>query len=243
MSKIDYEITVDVCNLSVEEKKKVQDAFFKLGIGWFNQNKNHRNLETPNLRCYTNTAGVVDRIVGGRLMLSTMDDLRPTHTPEQLYALADMNDVPEGMEPFDLERALSGDAVVTRTGWGVTRLVEFKDCIPPIVAAVNGTITTHLKDGTYFGSGDRRHEDDLFMLKKTHTVNGFEVPAPMREAPEKQQKYYVPYPAGIVFCDYFYWIADANDIRMLERGLAHSTPEAAIANAKAMIGIDPHKEE
>lgn len=75
---------------------------------------------------------------------------------------------------------------------------------------------------------------------KTILVNGFEVPEPMREAPNDGVKYFFP---NLSYNDYFWrheWENDRVDVRVLERGLCHSTKEAAIAHAKAMLGIDPN---
>lgn len=75
---------------------------------------------------------------------------------------------------------------------------------------------------------------------KTIKVNGFDVPSPMGEAPERGTKFYNP---SICYHDYFNvaeWIGDSNDNMWLSRGLAHSTESAAIAHAKAMLGIDPN---
>lgn len=77
-------------------------------------------------------------------------------------------------------------------------------------------------------------------ITKTIKVNGFDVPAPMSEAPERGTKFYNP---SFSYHDYFdvaEWIGDSNDNMWLSRGLAHSTKSAAIAHAKAMLGIDPN---
>ena len=74
----------------------------------------------------------------------------------------------------------------------------------------------------------------------TITVNGFEVPEPMREAPEYKSHYYI---AGIVNESLFQgriWTGDAYDKRMMSRSICHTVQEAAIAHAKAMLGIDPN---
>lgn len=75
---------------------------------------------------------------------------------------------------------------------------------------------------------------------ETIKVNGFDVPAPMSEAPKRGAKFYIP---SICYHDYFdvaEWIGDENDILWISRGIIHSTKSAAIAHAKAMLGIDPN---
>ena len=75
---------------------------------------------------------------------------------------------------------------------------------------------------------------------KTIKVNGFDVPAPMSEAPMFNSVYFTPQTGYEVFYCKNSWRGDKFDSRFLSRGLIHSTESAAIAHAKAMIGIDPN---
>ena len=90
--------------------------------------------------------------------------------------------------------------------------------------------------------GDKLQFHELFSLTpiiKTIVVNGFDVPAPMERPPEEGTDYYVV----SVMCEEYFelssWFGDSIDMRVLERGLAHTTEEAAVAHTKAMLGIDP----
>ncbi len=78
------------------------------------------------------------------------------------------------------------------------------------------------------------------LAPRTHDVNGFTVPAPEVKKPDGG--YFYPKLED----DEYYWDADWDshelDELRLERGLIHLTKEAAIANAKAMLGIDPNKD-
>lgn len=75
---------------------------------------------------------------------------------------------------------------------------------------------------------------------KTHVANGFTVPKPETAAPELGRLYHVLNLAEDQFSPSFYqWKGDRTDKMFLSRGLVHLTKEAAIANAKAMCGIDP----
>lgn len=86
--KIDYEITVDVRGMSIEKKKQVQDAFFKLGHNWSGMNRgDYWGLEHDNHCVYTNKedrGGVTSRVMYGIPMI------KPTHTYNQLLELAGM---------------------------------------------------------------------------------------------------------------------------------------------------------
>lgn len=75
---------------------------------------------------------------------------------------------------------------------------------------------------------------------KTIKVNGFDVPAPMSEAPEDGKKFFIADTNLDLFCYSQYWSSDKEDFKFLTRGLIHSTKSAAIAHAKAMLGIDPN---
>lgn len=74
---------------------------------------------------------------------------------------------------------------------------------------------------------------------RTHKVNGFDVPEPMRDAPAGGVKYWIAEPCNEEWAEKYWWHDDSNDRRWLQRGLVHATKEAAIANAKAMLGMQP----
>lgn len=85
------------------------------------------------------------------------------------------------------------------------------------------------------------YSPESFSLKpRTHKVNGFTVPAPETEAP--QDEYFVAASGAAEFYHNTDWTDHDLDKRRLERGLVHLTEKAAIANAKAMLGIDPNKD-
>lgn len=79
-----------------------------------------------------------------------------------------------------------------------------------------------------------------FRIKpRTIIVNGFEVPEPMRVAPYFNTEYYLAAQTTDAFVAQFKWSGVGVDKLWLSRGLCHSTKEAAIAHAKAMLGISP----
>ncbi len=86
-------------------------------------------------------------------------------------------------------------------------------------------------------------EPNCFSLAtRTHEINGFEVPAPEVEALNDGDEYYIPDPASHEWYVQYNWEDDCLDYSWLRRGLIHLTMEAAIANAKAMLGDDPSEE-
>jgi hypothetical protein len=70
-------------------------------------------------------------------------------------------------------------------------------------------------------------------------VNGFKVPKPLDVMPKDREAYFVP----SFDCEHLYqkdsWTDHAIDNRLFDRHICHATKEAAIAHAKAMLGIDP----
>jgi hypothetical protein len=75
------------------------------------------------------------------------------------------------MKKFDLEKALAGEAVVTRDGREVTQLTKF-DCDGnyPLCAVVDGKIISFTIDGTYLSKrGECLY--DLFMTEPEMWMN------------------------------------------------------------------------
>ena len=70
------------------------------------------------------------------------------------------------MRPFDLERALAGDKVVTRDGREVTQLTKFNSVGECLAAVVDGELITWGEDGRYWANG-KDSGLDLFMAPKT----------------------------------------------------------------------------
>ena len=71
----------------------------------------------------------------------------------------------------------------------------------------------------------------------TYTVT---IPEPLREAPERQQRYFMVSLASGDYFNEFRWCGEAREHEWLKRGLCFATKEDAIAAAKAML---PIKEE
>ena len=89
---------------------------------------------------------------------------------------------------------------------------------------------------------DRLQFHQLFSLTpiiKTIAVNGFEVPAPITCPPKEGADYYVSSVTADAYHCRWIWQGNMMDRLALERGSAHTTKEAAVAHAKAMLGIDP----
>lgn len=68
----------------------------------------------------------------------------------------------------------------------------------------------------------------------TITINGVEVPEPLREAPKVGTPYYVP-SVLLAGAGQNFWKNDSHDRDLLRRGIVHLTREAADAHACALI--------
>ena len=98
----------------------------------------------------------------------------------------------------------------------------------------------NMGNGTKWGSWIHNPEKWLVRRKpRTHVVNGFTVPAPMDKEPSKNDDYFTPYFHNYSFAQKFGWFDDCEDRNLFKRGLCFATKKAAIANAKAMLKIDP----
>lgn len=85
----------------------------------------------------------------------------------------------------------------------------------------------------YINSG--KHE---FRVKpETITINGHEVPCPVREPLEVGTKYWLAGPNRPEIAEYFTWRNQQMDEIWLKRGLIHLTEEAAIAHAEALLSF------
>ena len=80
--------------------------------------------------------------------------------------------------------------------------------------------------------------------QKSILVNGFEVPEPCQVIPEIRMPIFIP---SIDSTSWYFsltmgnqGISDEFKLRIMHRGLVHLNPKAAIAHAKAMLGIDPN---
>ncbi len=82
---------------------------------------------------------------------------------------------------------------------------------------------------------------ELRIAPETIIVNGFEIEAPLKEAPEIDDVFYFADATSMFFYDRCIWNDSPFCKNALSRGICHKTRDAAIAHAKAMIGVDPNE--
>ena len=83
--------------------------------------------------------------------------------------------------------------------------------------------------------------EEYRIAPETIIVNGFEIEAPLKEAPQYGSKYYIPAPQNDEWYDTELFEGKFFDGNIVDRGLCHKTSAAAIAHAKAMIGVNPNE--
>jgi len=83
------------------------------------------------------------------------------------------------------------------------------------------------------------HHDRYALAPKTHTVNGFEVPAPMEAEPAHAETYFTIGLSLFTLSMKNAWLADHTDFKALSRKICFHTFQDAQQNAKAMLGIHP----
>ena len=113
---------------------------------------------------------------------------------------------------------------------------------PFIEAAAKGErVEIQMSDGTWEEALTFSDLSEYRIKEKTIMVNSFEVPEPMREKPELDTGYFAPNVVAMEMYSFSKWEDCSVDKSRLSRGICHKTKEAAIAHAKAMLGIDPNE--
>ena len=124
----------------------------------------------------------------------------------------------------------------------------YAELAPTITAAAEGGVVQYLAaDGNWYDGSGAFISPNKYRVKpeepKTIKVNGFDVPEPMRKAPVLGTYYYIAYPTCEAYYHGYSWDGNPLETCWLLRGLLYSTREAAVAHAKAMLGIDPYADE
>jgi hypothetical protein len=116
------------------------------------------------------------------------------------------------------------------------------ELLPFVQALANGENVTQSIDG-----GAELPSNGSFVYGLTYSikpkmmlVNGFEVPEPTRKSPNVGTKCYTAAVSHPLFYLTETWFDNDSHGRLMQLGLHHSTKEAAIAHAKAMLGINPN---
>lgn len=153
----------------------------------------------------------------------------------------------KNLKPFDLEAALKGEPVMLRNGQKAFVRHHETELSTKIDQILLGYIEEYslwawCEDGASSGHGCESPHDIIGMYPETRIINGFEVPVPVREEPRIGGCYFKTDIYAEEFYDEDRWSGCSYDLLELNRGLVFLTKEDAIANAKAMLGINPYEE-
>lgn len=137
--------------------------------------------------------------------------------------------------PYNGMEAKLGDVVYARRGIADAprppQKVVYVGEVELVTESPDGWLMTYRKDGA---------KGHFVQTERRLLVNGFEVPAPLETDPGEGQ---VVYAADSTHHAWHFMLAQAgmpSRQRVISRGLAHDTAAAAIAHAKALIGVDPY---
>lgn len=104
------------------------------------------------------------------------------------------------------------------------------------VASDSGGWMDLSSNGVLYEIGSGRKQ--TFRIKpRTITINGIEVPEPMRVAPSRESRYFAVSIGTTSTVSGFIWECDDADVQYLQRGLVHATREAAEAHARALLSF------
>lgn len=140
------------------------------------------------------------------------------------------------MRPFDLEQAKLGKPVCTKRGKPVKLIYFDADGDQPIIGLFNDGIGNEVPyswniDGEFASGSD----GDLIMQEEFIDINGHKVSKPNK--PKVGTEYFLVSLDSSDLCQRFTWTNEKMDNRWLKRGIIHSTKEAAIAHAKALLSF------
>lgn len=152
----------------------------------------------------------------------------------------------KNLKPFDLQTALAGKAVMLRGGGKAYvrhHETELDVCYSYRLLGYTdkGGCFQWCADGKYYADTEASDHDIIGMYPETRIINGFEVPAPETEALEEGRTYFLAMPHGENLHIRTMWEHRNIERLWIARGLIFLNREDAIANAKAMLGIDPYE--
>lgn len=149
------------------------------------------------------------------------------------------------LKPFDLKAALNGEPVMLRNGRkAYVRHHETELDVPAnykLLGYIEGMGQVAWREEGFYLGEESHYYDIIGMYQKTRIINGFEVPAPETKSPDRDTRYFTASHASAEFSSAITWKNGEFDNLLLERGLVFLNKEDAIANEKAMLGIDPNE--
>lgn len=143
-------------------------------------------------------------------------------------------------KPFDLQKAMQGEPIVTRDGREVFFIAFEPKAIAPLVVRVGDVINTYFENGLFYETPSCR---DLFMKENLFNSVPVTFPEPLREPPEEGTSCYAAFPLSDLKWYFVKWENDIHCIDLLEKGMLHKTKENAILHTNALIEASGGKNE
>lgn len=115
-----------------------------------------------------------------------------------------------------------------------------KEILPIVQAAANGEPIEVMNSGKWVDKAQHLCFDmyDVYRVKpKTIRIGKYDVPEPMREMPALDTNYYIACITTSGLYGVATWVCDAKDIEWFNRGVVHSTKDAAVLHAKALLSL------
>lgn len=115
-----------------------------------------------------------------------------------------------------------------------------KEILPIVEAAANGETIEVMNSGKWVDKS--KHLGfvmyEVYRVKpKTIRIGEYDVPEPMREMPAFGTDYYIACTVAPSLYGVGTWVCDADDIEWFNRGIVHSTKDAAVHHAKALLSL------
>ena len=114
-----------------------------------------------------------------------------------------------------------------------------KEILPIVQAAANGAVIEFKQAGVWYekAHNDLCYDYEYRVKPKTIRIGKYDVPEPLREMPTLGTDYYITDIASNSLYGVATWVCDVEDITWFNRGMVHSTKDAAICHAKALLSL------
>lgn len=114
-----------------------------------------------------------------------------------------------------------------------------KEILPVVEAAANGASIEFKQAGVWH---EKIHNYLCYAYEyrikpKTIRIGEYDVPEPMREMPALDTDYYIACITTSGLYGVATWVCDDHDIEWFNRGIVHSTKDAAVLHAKALLSL------
>ena len=116
-----------------------------------------------------------------------------------------------------------------------------KEILPIVQAASYGETIQTFVEGHWYDIGTHNCvlvKGAKYRIKpKTIRIGEYDVPEPMREMPARDTDYYIACITTSGLHGVATWVCDAQDIEWFNLGVVHSTKDAAVLHAKALLSL------